>query len=162
MGTQALAGESATFLSMRFTEMRLLLDEEEHAAKALVEEETRAALEVYDEQVRACQERAEATDGFANEVQRMYKQDSNVQLLKDFTAAEQDIRLHQQPADQIHPIPLSFEHTHGYIASFHKALRTIVRMPIEQRIKKGTSVFTFQSTRAEVRARCQAGADPDA
>ncbi|KAI1887769.1 hypothetical protein AGOR_G00193770 [Albula goreensis] len=134
---KALAGESATFLSLRFTEMRLLLDEEERAAKALVEEETRAALEVYDEQVRASQERAEATDGFAHEVQRMYKQDSNVQLLKDFTAAEQDIRLHQQPADQIHPVPLSFEHTHGYIASFHKALKTIVRMPIERRIKKG-------------------------
>ncbi|KAJ8399355.1 hypothetical protein AAFF_G00413930 [Aldrovandia affinis] len=134
---KALAAESTSWLSVHFSEMRLLLDEEERAAKALVEEESRAALEVYSDQVQSCQQRVEDTDAFAQEVQRMYKQDDGVQLLKMFTAAEKDIQTHQQPSDQIHPVPLNFEPTHSYVSSFQKALKTIMKKPIEHRVKNG-------------------------
>ncbi|KAG7458938.1 hypothetical protein MATL_G00225920 [Megalops atlanticus] len=134
---KALARETGAWLTLRFTEMRLLLDEEEHVAKALVEEQTRAALEVYDEQVQACRERVRATDAFAEEVQRMYKLDNSVQLLKDFTMAEKDIQTHQQPADHIHPVPLNFEQLHGYVSTFQKALKTILKKPLVHRVKDG-------------------------
>ncbi|KAJ8272013.1 hypothetical protein COCON_G00108720 [Conger conger] len=134
---KALAGESASWLSARFSEMRLLLDEEERAAKAMVEEEMRAALEVYEGQVLACRQRAEATDAFAHDVNRMYKQDDGVQLLRDFIAAEKDLQSHQQPADHIHPVPIKFDHMQSYVSTFHKALKTILRKPIENRVKNG-------------------------
>ncbi|KAG5849488.1 hypothetical protein ANANG_G00110990 [Anguilla anguilla] len=134
---RAVAEETTTWLSTSFSEMRLLLDEEERAAKAMVEEEAKAALEVYEDQVQECRQRGDATDAFAREVNRMYKQDDGVQLLRDFIAAEKDLQTHQQPADHIHPIPMKFDHVQGYISSFHKALKTVMRKPIEHRVRNG-------------------------
>ncbi|XP_066576340.1 tripartite motif-containing protein 14 [Amia ocellicauda] len=136
---KALTGESMAWLSQRFTELRLLLDEEERRAKGFVEEQTQAALLIYDEQVRACRERMEVTDGFAQTVQEIYKHDDSVQLLKDFTAAEKEMQIQQQPADQIHPVPLTFDTMHTYVTSFQKALETVLKKPIENRIKNGVT-----------------------
>lgn len=49
------------------------------------------------------------------------------------------MQLHQQPADQIHPVPLNFDPLHTYVGCFHKALKTILKKPVEQRITKGKS-----------------------
>ncbi|XP_015200544.2 tripartite motif-containing protein 14 [Lepisosteus oculatus] len=136
---KALAKDSKGWLSLRFTEMRLLLDEEEKVTKGFVEEQTQAALLAYDEQVVACRGRIEATDSFAQTVQDIYKHDDSVKLLKDFVAAEKDIQIQQQPADQIHPVPLTFDTLHSYVSSFQKTLQTILKKPIEKRITNGIS-----------------------
>ncbi|XP_048851940.1 tripartite motif-containing protein 14-like [Brienomyrus brachyistius] len=133
------ARHCSSWLTQQFTEMRLLLDEEEKAAKELVETQSQAVLQVYGEQVQGCRQRIQTSYEFALRVDEIYKEDDAVQLLKGFTAAEADMQLHQQPPDQIHPVPLNFDPLHTYVGCFHKALKTILRKPVEQRVTKGLS-----------------------
>ncbi|KAJ8247425.1 hypothetical protein GJAV_G00246250 [Gymnothorax javanicus] len=131
------AKESASWLSACFAEVRLMLDEEERAAKTMVEEEMTAALEAYEEQMQACRQRVQTTDDFAGNVQRMHKKDDAVQLLRDFIVAEKDMQTHQQPAEHIHLVPMKFDHIQSYVSSFHAAIKTILKKPIENRVQNG-------------------------
>lgn len=134
---KATSTESKSFLAGLFAELRLMLDEEEKTAKSFVEQQMQSALQTYEEQTRVCQERINITDSFTQTAKQIYKCDDAVQLLKDFTATEKDMQQHLQPADQIHPVPVTFKGVQNYFTNFKKALQAILKTPLKNRLKKG-------------------------
>ncbi|RXM93551.1 Tripartite motif-containing protein 29 [Acipenser ruthenus] len=134
---RAVSTESKSFLAGLFAELRLMLDEEEKTAKSFVEQQMQSALQTYEEQTRVCQDRINITDSFTQTAKQIYKCDDAVQLLKDFTATEKDMQQHQQPADQIHPVPVTFKGVQDYFTNFKKGLQAILKTPLKNRLKKG-------------------------
>ncbi|XP_006008114.1 tripartite motif-containing protein 14 [Latimeria chalumnae] len=131
------AEESKTWVAVRFTELRLLVDEEEKSAKLLIDERTKQALQTYNEQKESCEERAGVIDNFSERIKQILQQPDHVQLLKDFVAEEKEMQLHQSPAEALQPVPLTFEKVQKYIGHFMESVKSTLQTPLEKRLEEG-------------------------
>uniref|UniRef100_A0A6I8NYM2 B box-type domain-containing protein n=1 Tax=Ornithorhynchus anatinus TaxID=9258 RepID=A0A6I8NYM2_ORNAN len=127
---------SKTWLTEKFTQLRLLLDEEEALAKKFIDKNTEHALRTYDEQVDLCQDQINDISSFSDQVRRIQKQLDPVQLLQDYTATEKEIQQQMIPAEQWHPVPVTFEHVKNYFKCFAGAVQNNVQTPLEVRLKE--------------------------
>ncbi|XP_044141721.1 tripartite motif-containing protein 14 [Bufo gargarizans] len=56
--------------------------------------------------------------------------------LKDFTAVEKEMKSHAVPAEQLHPVPVKFEHVEKYYSAFIENLKSSIKEPPAIRIQK--------------------------
>ncbi|KAK2120035.1 hypothetical protein P7K49_001421 [Saguinus oedipus] len=78
----AHAESSKTWLKGIFTELRLLLDEEEAVAKKFIDKNTQLALQVYREQADSCKEQLDVTSDLSNRVWSIGQKPDPVQRLQ--------------------------------------------------------------------------------
>nr|XP_025046561.1 tripartite motif-containing protein 14 [Pelodiscus sinensis] len=133
---KAHASASKACLAGKFAELRLLLDEEERLTKKFIDEKTQRALMVYDQQMESCQERIQIVESFSDKVRQIQQQSDSIQLLQDYTATEKEIQEQRAPAQQWHPVPMSFEHVLNHTKGFVRAIQSIVQKPLEARLKE--------------------------
>ena len=76
------ADASKAWLTQKFTELRLLLDEEEALAKKFIDKNTQLTLQVYREQAESCGKRIEVMDDFSSRVWGISREPNPVQLLQ--------------------------------------------------------------------------------
>lgn len=70
------------WLSRKFTELRVLLDEEETLTKNYLDEKTQQALQAYSQQAESCKERIKMLDNFSGKLRQIQQQSDPVQLLE--------------------------------------------------------------------------------
>ncbi|KYO34993.1 tripartite motif-containing protein 14 [Alligator mississippiensis] len=127
---------SKVWLSRKFTELRVLLDEEETLTKNYLDEKTQQALQAYSQQAESCKERIKMLDNFSGKLRQIQQQSDPVQLLEDYTEVEKEMQDHRMPAEQWHPVPPSFEHVLNHFKCFAAALQSVVSKPLEARLKE--------------------------
>lgn len=123
-------------LTVTFTELRLLLDEEEKSAKKFIDDKAKLALWAYEGQVESCHDQIGAIDKFKAHVRRIHQQPDAVQLLQDFTSAEKEMKGQTTPAEQLHPVPVRFEHVEKYYSAFIESVRSSFKEPLTIRLQK--------------------------
>ncbi|XP_043916880.1 tripartite motif-containing protein 14 [Protopterus annectens] len=134
---RASAVDSKAWLAGKFTDLRLLIDEEETSAKEVIEKESQCAIEIFDKQIVSCQDRVEVMNSFEEKLRQIEQQSNQVKLLQDVVAAEKEILLHQKPAEELHPVPLTFEKIRKYADHFVETIQSTVRKPLNKRLQEG-------------------------
>ncbi|XP_046313217.1 tripartite motif-containing protein 14 isoform X2 [Marmota monax] len=79
---KAHAESSKTWLTDKFTELRLLLDEEEMLAKKFIDKNMQGALQVYREQVESCRKQIDVMGSLSSRVWGISQEPNPVQLLQ--------------------------------------------------------------------------------
>ncbi|XP_078532666.1 tripartite motif-containing protein 14 [Lissotriton helveticus] len=133
---KAHALASKTWLTGKFAELRLLLDEEEKVAKKLIDEKTQCALWAYDAQIESCRDRINKIDNFADKVIQMQQWCDPVQLVKDYTTTEREIKAQKTPAEQWHPVPVTFEDMQNHFDTFTRAIQSTLQKPLRERLQE--------------------------
>ncbi|XP_039398751.1 tripartite motif-containing protein 14 [Mauremys reevesii] len=133
---KAHASASKASLAGKFTELRLLLDEEERLTKKFINEKTQRALMMYEQQTETCQERIQIIESFSDRVRQIQQRSDPIQLLQDYTASEKEIQQQRAPAEQWHPVPMSFEHVMNHYRGLARAMQSVLQKPLEARLKE--------------------------
>uniref|UniRef100_A0A7N4UYZ0 Tripartite motif containing 14 n=2 Tax=Sarcophilus harrisii TaxID=9305 RepID=A0A7N4UYZ0_SARHA len=126
------------WITGKFTELRLLLDEEEMAAKQFIDKNTQQAFRTYDEQVELCHERINNMNNFSYKIQKIHQQEDPIQLLQEYTASEKEMMQQMIPTELCYPIPVTFEHAKTYYRNLSTAVFTTLQMSLEVRLKEDT------------------------
>ncbi|XP_072011277.1 tripartite motif-containing protein 14 [Engystomops pustulosus] len=116
-------------LTAKFTELRLLLDEEEKLAKKFIEDKAKLALWAYDGQIESCHDQISAIDKFKAHIRSIHQQPDNIQLIQDFILVEKEMKSQSIPAEQLHPIPVKFEHVEKYYGAFIENFKSSFKEP---------------------------------
>ncbi|XP_036595376.1 tripartite motif-containing protein 14 isoform X1 [Trichosurus vulpecula] len=124
------------WLTGKFSELRLLLDEEEMVAKKFLDKNTEQAFRTYHEQVELGQERINIIDNLSRKIQRIHQQQDPVRLLQEYTASEKEMRQQLIPTELCHPVPVKFEHAKTYYRNLATAVFTTLQLPLEVRLKE--------------------------
>ncbi|KAF0883960.1 TRI14 protein, partial [Crocuta crocuta] len=132
----AHAESSKTWLTGKFTELRLLLDEEEVLAKRFIDSNTQHTLQVYREQIESCGEQVDAVNKLSSRVQRISQEPSPVQQLQEFVAAEQEMQWQMSLGELCYPVPLSFEPAKSFFKGLMEAMQSMLQKPLDVRLKE--------------------------
>lgn len=133
---QAHAESSKTWLTEKFSELRLLLDEEEVLAKKFIDKNTQLALQRYREQIKSCGEQIDIMNDLSNRVWSISQEPNPVQLLQEYTAAEQEMQRHMSLGELCHPVPLSFEPVKSFFKGLMEAMQGVLQTPLDVRLKE--------------------------
>uniref|UniRef100_A0A8D2JPE8 Tripartite motif containing 14 n=1 Tax=Sciurus vulgaris TaxID=55149 RepID=A0A8D2JPE8_SCIVU len=133
---KAHAESSKTWLTEKFTELRLLLDEEEMLAKKFIDKNMQVAHQVYGEQVESCQKQINGMHHLSNKVWSIGQESNPVQLLQAYTATEQEMKQHMSLGELSHPVPLSFEPIKSFFKGLMEAMRSTLQTPLDVRLKE--------------------------
>ncbi|XP_029775510.1 tripartite motif-containing protein 14, partial [Suricata suricatta] len=136
---KAHAESSKTWLTGKFTELRLLLDEEEALAKKFIDKSTQLALQVYRAQSESCREQIDAMNTLSNTVWSISQEPSPVQLLQRYVATEQEMQQQMSLGELCYPVPLSFEPTKSFFKGLVEAMRSILQTPLDVRLKENVN-----------------------
>ncbi|XP_056408071.1 tripartite motif-containing protein 14 [Hyla sarda] len=123
-------------LTVKFTQLRLLLDEEEKLAKKFIEDKAKLALWAYDGQIESCHDQICVIDKFKAHVRRIHQQPDAVEHIQAFTSVEKEMKSQSTPAEQLHPVPVKFEHVEKYYGAFIENLRSSIKEPLPVRLQK--------------------------
>nr|XP_051699745.1 tripartite motif-containing protein 14 isoform X3 [Oryctolagus cuniculus] len=134
--TKAHAESSKTWLTGKFAELRLLLDEEEALARKFIDKNTQLALQVYREQVESCREQMDVVDELSNRVWSISQEPDAIQLLQAYLATEQELQRHLSLGELSHPEPLSFEPVKSLFKGLADAVRSALQTPLDVRLKE--------------------------
>uniref|UniRef100_A0A803JMJ2 Tripartite motif-containing 14 n=1 Tax=Xenopus tropicalis TaxID=8364 RepID=A0A803JMJ2_XENTR len=72
-------------------------------------------------------------------------------LEKEYTSAEKDMQRHMCPAEQLHPVPVTYEHIENYFSSFVEAYKSFFKKPLAKRLKN--NVFSSLSVNSSENPR---------
>uniref|UniRef100_A0A8D1FH56 B box-type domain-containing protein n=1 Tax=Sus scrofa TaxID=9823 RepID=A0A8D1FH56_PIG len=136
---KAHAESSKTWLTGKFTELRLLLDEEEALAKKFIDKNTQLALQVYREQIESCGEQINVMNSLSDKVWSISQERNPIQLLQEYMAAEQQIQQQLSLGELCHPMPLSFEPVKSLFKGLVDAMQSLLQTPLDVRLKEGKS-----------------------
>lgn len=148
---KAHAEASKTWLTGKFTELRLLLDEEEVMAKKFIDKNTQFALQAYEDQIRSCEDQIDILSSLSNRVCSISQESDPVQLLQDFTATEQELRQQMSLGELCHPVPQSFEPVKTFFKGLVEAMQRVTQTPLEVRLKENMNcqLSGFSSTKLD-------------
>ncbi|KAF6127895.1 tripartite motif containing 14 [Phyllostomus discolor] len=133
---QAHAESSKIWLTGKFTELRLLLEEEEVLAKKFIDKNTQLALQAYREQIKSCEDQIDVLNSLSNRVWSISQETSPVQLLQEFTETEQELKQHMTLEEFRHPVPQSFEPVKTFFKGLMDAMQSMMQTPLEVRLKE--------------------------
>ncbi|XP_072260647.1 tripartite motif-containing protein 14 isoform X2 [Pyxicephalus adspersus] len=123
-------------MASKFTELRLVLDEEETLVKKHIDDKAKMVLWAYDGQIETCQNQIRAIDKISTKIRGIHQQPDAIQLIQEFTASEKEIKTSLTPAEKLHPVPVTFEHVENYYGSFIETLQTSFKEPLASRLQK--------------------------
>uniref|UniRef100_A0A8C6RQR8 Tripartite motif-containing 14 n=2 Tax=Nannospalax galili TaxID=1026970 RepID=A0A8C6RQR8_NANGA len=132
---KAHAEASKGWLREKFTQLRLLLDEEEVLAKNFIDKKTQLALQDYSEQVESCGKEIEAVDDLSNRVWAISQESNPVQLLQAYIATKPEMGQQMSSTELGHPMPLSFEPVKIFFKDFVEAIQNALQTPMDTRLK---------------------------
>ncbi|VFV22594.1 tripartite motif-containing protein [Lynx pardinus] len=133
---KAHAESSKTWLTGKFTELRLLLDEEEVLAKKFIDKNMQLTLQVYREQIESCGEQIDIMNKLSSRVWRISQEPSPVQLLQEYVATEQQMQQQMSLGELCYPVPLSFEPTKSFFKGLVEAMQSMLQTPLDVRLKE--------------------------
>nr|AAG53503.1 tripartite motif protein TRIM14 alpha [Homo sapiens]BAA09478.1 KIAA0129 [Homo sapiens] len=133
---KANAESSKTWLKGKFTELRLLLDEEEALAKKFIDKNTQLTLQVYREQADSCREQLDIMNDLSNRVWSISQEPDPVQRLQAYTATEQEMQQQMSLGELCHPVPLSFEPVKSFFKGLVEAVESTLQTPLDIRLKE--------------------------
>ncbi|XP_045324865.1 tripartite motif-containing protein 14 isoform X2 [Leopardus geoffroyi] len=133
---KAHAESSKTWLTGKFTELRLLLDEEEVLAKKFIDKNMQLTLQVYREQIESCGEQIDVMNKLSSRVWRISQEPSPVQLLQEYVAAEQQMQQQMSLGELCYPVPLSFEPAKSFFKGLVEAMQSMLQTPLDVRLKE--------------------------
>ncbi|XP_045696939.1 tripartite motif-containing protein 14 isoform X1 [Phyllostomus hastatus] len=148
---KAHAESSKIWLTGKFTELRLLLEEEEALAKKFIDKNTQLALQAYREQIKSCEDQIDVLNSLSNRVWNISQETSPVQLLQEFTETEQELKQHMTLEEFRHPVAQSFEPVKTFFKGLMEAMQSMMQTPLEVRLKEDVSsrLSSFSSTKAD-------------
>uniref|UniRef100_A0A8C9C1H0 B box-type domain-containing protein n=1 Tax=Phocoena sinus TaxID=42100 RepID=A0A8C9C1H0_PHOSS len=135
----ARAESGKTWLTRKFTELRLLLDEEETLTKKLIEKNMQLALQVYREQIESCGEQIVVMNNLSNRVWNISQEPSPVQPLQVMLAADQQMQQQMSLGESCHPVPHSFEPVKSFFKGLVEATQSPLQTPLDVRLKASKS-----------------------
>lgn len=130
------ADSSKAWLTQKFTELRLLLDEEEVLAKKFIDKNTQLTLQVYREQAESCGKQIEVIDDFSTRVWGISQEPNPVQLLQAYIANRTEMGQQMSPSELNYPVPMSFEPVKNFFKEFVEAIGNTLRTPMDTRLKQ--------------------------
>ncbi|XP_003785410.1 tripartite motif-containing protein 14 [Otolemur garnettii] len=133
---KAHAESSKTWLAGKFTELRLLLDEEEALAKKFIDKNMQLALQGYREQAESCGAQIDIINDLSNRVWRITQEPNPVLRLQAYTATEQEMQQQMCLGELCHPMPLSFEPVKSFFKGLLEAMQSTVQTPLDVRLKE--------------------------
>ncbi|KAF5917762.1 hypothetical protein HPG69_013599 [Diceros bicornis minor] len=153
---QAHAESSKTWLTGKFTELRLLLDEEEALAKKFIDKNTHLTLQVYREQIKSCGEQIDVINDLSSRVWGISQEPNPIQLLQEYTAAEQQMRRQMSLRELCHPVPLSFEPIKSLFKGLVEAMQSTLQTPLDVRLKENARTPSLDPDTMHARLRLSA------
>lgn len=133
---KAHAESSKTWLTEKFSELRLLLDEEEVMAKKFIDKNMQLTLQVYRDQIKSCGEQIDLLNSLSNKVWSISQEPSPIQLLQEFTATERELKQQMSREELCHPMPQSFEPVKSFFKGLMEAMRRMFQTPLDVRLKE--------------------------
>lgn len=133
---KAHAESSKTWLMGKFTELRLLLDEEEALAKKFIDKNTQLTLQAYRQHIESCKEQIDGMHSLSTRVWRISQEPDPIQLLQEYRAAEQEMQRQTSLGEVCYPTPLSFEPVKSFFQGFVDAMQSLLQTPLDTRLKE--------------------------
>ncbi|XP_062984521.1 tripartite motif-containing protein 14 [Elgaria multicarinata webbii] len=127
---------SKSWLTGKFAELRLLFVEEEALSKRCIDEKAKNTLGTYEEQSEACEGQIRIVDSFTDRIRQIQLQPDPLHLLKDYSAIEKEMTKQRISAEQLVPVPVSFEHITNHFKSFVETVRSILQKPLKARLQE--------------------------
>ncbi|XP_036289136.1 tripartite motif-containing protein 14 [Pipistrellus kuhlii] len=148
---QAHAESSKIWLAGKFTELRLLLDEEEALAKKFIDKNTQLTLQAYREQIKSCEDQIDVLNRLSDRVCSISQESDPVQLLQEFTATERELKKQMSVGELCHPVPQSFAPIKTFFKGLVEAMQSMIQTPLEVRVKDNMNcqLSSFSSTKPE-------------
>ncbi|XP_046922682.1 tripartite motif-containing protein 14 isoform X2 [Lynx rufus] len=153
---KAHAESSKTWLTGKFTELRLLLDEEEVLAKKFIDKNMQLTLQVYRAQIESCGEQIDIMNKLSSRVWRISQEPSPVQLLQEYVATEQQMQQQMSLGELCYPVPLSFEPTKSFFKGLVEAMQSMLQTPLDVRLKENARTPTLEPDTMHSRLRLSA------
>ncbi|XP_016078253.1 PREDICTED: tripartite motif-containing protein 14, partial [Miniopterus natalensis] len=148
---KAHAESSKNWLTEKFTELRLLLDEEEVLAKKVIDKNTQFTLQAYREQIISCEDQIDVLNSLSDRICSISQEPNPVQLLQEFMATEQELKHQLNSGELCHPVPQSFEPIKTFFKGLLEAMQNMTQTPLEVRLKENMrcQLSSFSSTKKE-------------
>ncbi|XP_014398680.1 PREDICTED: tripartite motif-containing protein 14 [Myotis brandtii] len=148
---KAHAESSKIWLTGKFTELRLLLDEEEVLAKKFIDKNTQLTLQAYREQIKSCEDQIDVLNSLSDRVCSISQEPDPVQLLQEFTATERELKQQMRLGELCHPVPQSFAPIKTFFKGLVEAMQRVVQTPLEARLKDNMNcqLSSFSSTKPD-------------
>lgn len=148
---KAHAASSKIWLTGKFTELRLLLDEEEVLAKKFIDKNTQLTLQAYGEQIKSCEDQIDVLNSLSDRVCSISQEPDPVQLLQEFTATERELKQQMRLGELCHPVPQSFAPIKTFFKGLVEAMQRVVQTPLEARLKDNMNcqLSSFSSTKPD-------------
>uniref|UniRef100_Q8BVW3-2 Isoform 2 of Tripartite motif-containing protein 14 n=1 Tax=Mus musculus TaxID=10090 RepID=Q8BVW3-2 len=155
------ADSSKAWLTQKFTELRLLLDEEEVLAKKFIDKSTQLTLQVYREQAETCGKQIEVMDDFSTRVWGIGQEPNPVQLLQAYIATKTEMGQQMSPSELSHPVPLSFEPVKNFFKEFVEAIGNTLQTPMDTRLKENINCQLSNSSSTKPGALLKTSPSPE-
>lgn len=155
------ADSSKAWLTQKFTELRLLLDEEEALAKSFIDKNTQLTLQVYQEQAESCRKQIEVMSDFSIRVWDISQVSNPVQLLQAYIATKAEMGQQMSPSELSHPVPLSFEPVKNFFKEFVEAIRNTLQTPMDTRLKENINCQLSSSSSTKPGALLKTSPSPE-
>ncbi|XP_048193770.1 tripartite motif-containing protein 14 [Perognathus longimembris pacificus] len=133
---KAHAESSKAWLTEKFAELRLLLDQEQVLAKKFIDKSMELALQAYQEQVESLGKQMEVLDDLRTRVWSISQDPNPVQLLQVYMATKPEIQRQSHLPERSHPVPLSFEPVKSFFKDLVGAMQSTLQKPLDVRLKK--------------------------
>ncbi|ELW69839.1 Tripartite motif-containing protein 14 [Tupaia chinensis] len=144
---------SKSWLAGKFTELRLLLDEEEVLAKKFIDKNVQLTLQVYREQAEAYQEQIRVINTLSSRVCSISQESNPVQKLQAYTATEQELQQQMSLGELCQPVPVSFEPVKSFFKGLMEALQSTLQKPLDIRLKENARTPTLDPDTMHARLR---------
>ncbi|XP_008571254.1 PREDICTED: tripartite motif-containing protein 14, partial [Galeopterus variegatus] len=158
---KAHAESSKTWLVGKFTELRLLLDEEEVLAKKFIDKNTQLTLQVFREQAESCEKQIDVLNDLSNRVWSISQEPNPVQLLQAYTATEQEVQRQMHLGELCHPVPLSFEPVKSFFKGLVEAMQSTLQTPLDARLKENMDCQLSGSSSAKPGTLLKTNSSPE-
>ncbi|XP_015415943.1 PREDICTED: tripartite motif-containing protein 14 [Myotis davidii] len=148
---KAHAESSKIWLTGKFTELRLLLDEEEVLAKKFIDKNTQLTLQAYGEQIKSCEDQIDVLNSLSDRVCSISQEPDPVQLLQEFMATERELKQQMRLGELCHPVPQSFAPIKTFFKGLVEAMQSVVQTPLEAHLKDNMNcqLSSFSSTKPD-------------
>ncbi|XP_027470722.1 tripartite motif-containing protein 14 isoform X1 [Zalophus californianus] len=158
---KAHAESSKTWLTGKFTELRLLLDEEEMLAKKFIDKNTQLTLQAYREQIESCKEQIDGMHSLSNRVWSISQEPDPILLLQEYRAVEQEMQQQMSLGDLCYPEPLSFEPVKSFFKGLVDAMQSMLQTPLDVRLKENTNCQLSGSTSTKLASLLKTSPSPE-
>ncbi|XP_060055099.1 tripartite motif-containing protein 14 [Erinaceus europaeus] len=133
---KAQAESSKAWLTKKFAELRMLLEEEEGMAKTLIDKNTQLAFQAYRDQIESCGKQIDTINDLSSRVYGISQESSPLQLLQDYMEMEQKLKQQMSLGEPCPPQPVSFGPIKSFFKDLTEAVETVLQVPLEVRLKE--------------------------